>query len=158
MPDKLFKNKFWLTNFIDRLIKFIQDENLTQQEFNQRIGVQRALTRWKAGETSPSINSCLAIKKAFNKSLDWIILGESPTPQLQEFIPEIYDARQPAPVDVEKIAILVAEAEKYQEELRLRLPPARKGKWIAMLYEHWITEKTPPDRQTMKAYLTMTHV
>lgn len=75
MLEELYSRK----DFIARLGKIMEERGIKEQaEFNELIGVQRAITRWKTGETSPKIESLIAIKKLFDKSLDWLLFGEEP--------------------------------------------------------------------------------
>jgi len=61
---------------IDKLRKL--HGNISQDEFNRRIGVKQAATKWKAGTTTPSVDSLLAIKNTFGVSIDWLLTGEEP--------------------------------------------------------------------------------
>ena len=46
-----------------------------QKDFNEMVGVQRAITRWKSGESRPSVDSLMMIKKLFGKSIDCAVDG-----------------------------------------------------------------------------------
>lgn len=52
------------------------------------VGVQRAISRWKSGETRPSVDTLMVIKEAFGVSIDWLLNGEEP-PDFQTVQPII---------------------------------------------------------------------
>lgn len=126
MAQKLFSRELFLNQ-----VKKIMDEFgiSDQDEFNKKIGIQRALTRWK-GETRPSIDSLLIIKKVFGKSIDWLLTGEEPqkTGVFHEHPIETYEARPLAPVDTELISEVVKTVEEFLAKERLQISPERKGR------------------------------
>jgi phage repressor protein C with HTH and peptisase S24 domain len=42
------------------------------------VGVQRAISRWKLGECSPSVDTLMVIKDVFGISIGWLLTGEEP--------------------------------------------------------------------------------
>jgi phage repressor protein C with HTH and peptisase S24 domain len=73
-PKKYYSPDIFLSQ-IEKLLRMHGD--IDQAEFNRKIEVGQAVTKWKAGQ-SPSANSLMAIKKVFNISLDWLLAGEEP--------------------------------------------------------------------------------
>lgn len=54
-----------------------QQNNLTQEEFAQKIGVTRqAVSRWEMGISTPSSKTLIRISEEFNMSFDKIISGD----------------------------------------------------------------------------------
>lgn len=48
--------------------------NMTQEELAEKIGVSRqAVAKWEGGETAPDINSCIALAKLFDVTVDSLI-------------------------------------------------------------------------------------
>ena len=48
--------------------------NMTQEELAEKIGVSRqAVAKWESGETAPDINSCIALAKLFDVTVDSLI-------------------------------------------------------------------------------------
>jgi transcriptional regulator with XRE-family HTH domain len=77
MATKLFS----LEIFLQQIKKLMEEKGIRdQKDFNERVGVQRAISRWKSGESRPSVDSLLMIKKLFGKSIDWLLTGEESPP------------------------------------------------------------------------------
>ena len=77
MATKLFS----LEIFLQQIKKLMEEKGIRdQKDFNERVGVQRAISRWKSGESRPSVDSLLMIKKLFGKSVDWLLTGEESPP------------------------------------------------------------------------------
>lgn len=123
----------------------IQEGLEDQQEFNKKIGIQRAITRWKTIETTPGLKSCLAIKRAFGRSLDWIIFGEEPARQVEEAVRKFYDVR-PLPGHNEPLLIqVVATIEETILRLKLKTSPMHKGRLVSTIYDICQKDKIRPD-------------
>uniref|UniRef100_A0A7V4G8W4 XRE family transcriptional regulator n=1 Tax=Desulfobacca acetoxidans TaxID=60893 RepID=A0A7V4G8W4_9BACT len=74
MAKKMFSKEI----FLQQVQKLMEEKGIKdQQQFNRR-GVQRAITRWKSGESRPSVDSLMVIKEIFGKSIDWLLTGEEP--------------------------------------------------------------------------------
>jgi len=51
---------------LEQVQKLMQEKGIKdQQQFNRMVGVQRAITRWKSGESRPSVDSLMVIKEIF---------------------------------------------------------------------------------------------
>jgi phage repressor protein C with HTH and peptisase S24 domain len=75
MAKKMFPKEIFL-----RQVKKLMEENgiKDQKVFNDMVGVQRAISRWKSGESRPSVDSLMVIQEIFGKSVDWLLTGEEP--------------------------------------------------------------------------------
>jgi len=77
MATKLFS----LEIFLQQVQKLMEEKGIKdQKDFNEMVGVQRAITRWKSGESRPSVDSLMMIKKLFGKSIDAMLTGEEAPP------------------------------------------------------------------------------
>ena len=77
MATKLFSIEI----FLQQVQKLMEEKAIKdQKEFNEMVGVQRAITRWKSGESRPSVDSLMMIKKLFGKSIDSLLTGEEAPP------------------------------------------------------------------------------
>ncbi len=75
MAKKMFYKEIFLRQVKNLMAeKGIKD----QQQFNEMVGVQRAISRWKSGESRPSVDSLMVIKEIFGVSIDWLLTGEEP--------------------------------------------------------------------------------
>ena len=100
MAKKMFSKEI----FLQQVQKLMEEKGIKdQKEFNEMVGVQRAITRWKSGESRPSVDSLMVIKEIFGKSIDWLLTGEEspafrpvqPIISLAGTLPEIPDGMQP---------------------------------------------------------------
>jgi transcriptional regulator with XRE-family HTH domain len=154
LPDKFFKDPEWLRKFLGRIEKLMGEEGLDdQKEFNERIGIQRAVTRWKTGETTPGLKSYLAIRHAFGRSLDWIIFGDEAPLQLGESIPEHYNAGPPVPINASLLSQAIAKVDETLEKYKLELNPGKKARLTSIIYEHCADEKEQPNISLIARYL-----
>jgi len=48
----------------------------TAKNFNERIGMRDAVTRWKKDEFKPAVETILNICNTFNCSVDWLLTGK----------------------------------------------------------------------------------
>jgi DNA-binding XRE family transcriptional regulator len=153
LQDNFFKDPERLAKFLDRMKELRREKNLKfQKDFNEKIGIQRALTRWKTGESTPSLTSCVAIKKAFGKSLDWIILGEEMRPSLAELRSEYEDRPLPhLAADLLNTAWITLDAILKAEKQRLR--PEDKVALLAQIYNDCAKDRIKPDKIMVKHYL-----
>lgn len=77
MATKLFS----LEIFLQQVQKLMEEKGIKDQKvFNEMVGVQRAITRWKSGESRPSVDSLMMIKQLFGKSIDSLLTGEEAPP------------------------------------------------------------------------------
>ncbi|MDO9531199.1 MAG: LexA family transcriptional regulator [Deltaproteobacteria bacterium] len=75
------KKMFSLEIFLQQVQKLMEEKGIKDQKnFNEMVGVQRAITRWKSGESRPSVDSLMMIKKLFGKSIDSLLTGEESPP------------------------------------------------------------------------------
>ncbi len=73
MATRMFSKEI----FLQQVQKLMEEKGIKGQKvFNDMVGVQRAITRWKSGESRPSVDSLMMIKKLFGKSIDWLLTGE----------------------------------------------------------------------------------
>ena len=138
-----------------------REKNLKfQKDFNEKIDIQRALTRWKTGESTPSLASCVAIKRAFGKPLDWIILGEE-SHHLGEHPAEPYEARPLAPVQPALLGDTISMVDATLKDLLRskkihKLTEDQKNMLIAKVYAQCAEDLKPPDRLLIEKYLLLT--
>jgi transcriptional regulator with XRE-family HTH domain len=63
--------------FISNIETLIEGHSLlSQKEFNKRIGYRDAITRWKNGESKPSIDNLLKIATEFQCGIEWLLTGK----------------------------------------------------------------------------------
>jgi len=73
------KKMFSLEIFLRQVKKLMAEKGIKdQQTFNRMVGVHRALSRWKCGETRPSVDTLMVIKEVFGTSIDWLLTGQEP--------------------------------------------------------------------------------
>lgn len=77
MHDKVFLK----SSFYSRIVEIMRREGIKANEFEKRIGMRGALTRWKKNNDKdhPKPDSLILIKKEFNVSIDWLLTGEEPS-------------------------------------------------------------------------------
>jgi hypothetical protein len=156
LQDNFFKDPERLAEFLARMKELMRQKNLKHQDdFNEAIGTQRALTRWKSGESTPSLNSCVAIRKAFGKSLDWIILGEQSPQFLHEPAAEPYEARPLASQDFELLNDSIEKVEEELNEEKKALTKGQKFRLILRVYNDCVEFQKKPDRDMVKRYLSV---
>jgi transcriptional regulator with XRE-family HTH domain len=159
---KIKPKKYYSTQiFSDQVAKLLAKHGLSQDEFNKRIGVNQAVTRWKKGETTPSADSLLAIKKMFAVSIDWLLTGEGreepqAPPTLQEHQPETYAARPPAPVDTALLSQVLGTVSQALTEQKVNLTAAQQSRLSGLVYEHCARERERPTTVLVKRYLLLT--
>jgi hypothetical protein len=149
------KPKFPMKIFLAQVDKIMQEFRLGNDDraFDTQLGVKNKLYRWRRGDVKGlEIDTLLLISETFGKSLDWLVFGKEPVGILQEMVPPAYDARQPAPVDVDLIAEVVDKTEDWLNRSRLQISPRRKGVLVSMIYENCVVEKVRPDDDIIKAY------
>lgn len=153
MPEIIFNDQEWLAGFILRMVALMKEEGIKDQnEFNEKIGIQRALTRWKTRETTPSLKSFLAIKKAFNRSLDWIIFGKETVQPLQEINPV---ARSLTREEVQLLNEVMIMVEEVLEEEKKQLRVEQKSRILTRIYNDCAEDQIKPDRVMVKRYLSI---
>lgn len=156
MQDNFFKDPQRMAKFLARMRTLMEDRGLkTQEEFNAAIGTQRALTRWKMGESTPGVASLVAIKKVFGKSLDWIILGEEPSYRLIEAGRDDYDTRPAPPADPVLLGQVLEIADLVLKTHKLKLTPGQRGRLVAKVYDQCATDRIKPDDIMVKRYLLL---
>jgi transcriptional regulator with XRE-family HTH domain len=139
---------------ISQLDKIIRDRGLNQTEFNEKIGVAQAITKWKSGQT-PSAESLIAIKKIFGVSIDQLLTGEEPHSILQEFSPESYDSRTPGPLDGALIAEVLEEIREVVKKYKIKLTKEQSGGLVKKIYDECADNKLKPDENMVKNYLCL---
>ena len=61
-------------NIVNAVLRVRQDNNLSQEEFAEKVGVTRqAVSRWEMGISVPSINTLILISEIFNVSIDAMV-------------------------------------------------------------------------------------
>ncbi len=148
-----FKDPHYLQQFIERLFKLIERFDLkTQEEFNRRIGVQRAITRWKSGETTPEKESLNRIREEFNVSLEWLLHGRGPL-QLKDFQPEPYVSCAPASINENRFIKMFLLVKRILREERKIMSDEKALSLAIILYNDWAVDGIEPDALTVSRYL-----
>jgi len=143
--------------FLGQIKKIMIEEGLTKGvEFDRAAGIKNKVARWfnvKYRANSVEIDTLLSIAKRFDKSLDWLVFGQelAPKDRVAETA-STYDARQPAPVDIELIAEVVDKVEDWLNRARLQISTRRTGVLVSMVFEHCVVEKVHPDDDIIKPY------
>ena len=79
MVEIMAKKMFSKEIFLRQVKKLMAEKGIKDQKvFNDMVGVQRAISRWKSGESRPSVDSLMVIQEIFGKSIDWLLTGEEP--------------------------------------------------------------------------------
>ena len=56
------------------IIRLRKINQLTQEELAEKINVSRqAIAKWESGETTPDLNSCIALSELFNVTMDDLV-------------------------------------------------------------------------------------
>jgi transcriptional regulator with XRE-family HTH domain len=139
--------------FSAELAGILEKYKISQDEFNKEINVQQAVTRWKSGETTPSADSLLAIKKAFGVSIDQLLTGQTESQGLQEFIPVSYDARPLAPIEADLLNEAMIMVEEILKKEKRQLQPEQKAKLLTRIYNDCAEDRIKPDSIMVKRYL-----
>lgn len=132
--------------------------NLSQEQFGKLIGVnQGTIHKYEKGRAYPSEETLKKIADCGGVTVEWLLHGEeapAPGPRLQEYAPEVYEAR-PVDLDVEALAKIINAARYYLRRHRKTVSARFEAKLIADLYYYWQTEKIMPDDQVIRAYLPL---
>lgn len=63
-------------DFITRLEKTISENNTTQKELAEKVGIRRpTISEWKKNGAIPAGDICYRIAKYLNVSMEWLITG-----------------------------------------------------------------------------------
>ncbi len=151
-PKKFYSKEI----FGAELAKILAARQISQDEFNKELNVQQAVTRWKNGETTPSADSLLAIKRTFGVSIDQLLTGQTEAPGLQEFVPEPYEARPPMPTNATLMGEILGLVKRVIKEEKQRLTDDQEGRLVARIYDQCAEEKNKPDIIMIKRYLLLT--
>jgi hypothetical protein len=147
----------------DRILRALADlpENRRKPDRQPKAkGVHNSTIKRLVEETAlPAAENMMKICKVTGLPADYFYFGTKPAPSdmILSEMPDFYDARLPAPVDVELIAQVVIHVENFLDQNRLKISGQRKGKLISMIYEYCATEKEKPTPEIIKAYLRLTH-
>lgn len=141
--------------FSRELAKILEKNQISQDEFNKEIGVQQAVTRWKTGDTTPSADSLLAIKRAFGISIDQLLTGEEVQPRLEKVAPEHYESR---PLESLETTLLFKVLEKVEEVViteRQKLSLRQTARLVSLVYDHCRREREQPSHNLVRKYLLL---
>lgn len=68
----------------DKIIKLRKDNNLSQEEFGNKIDVSRqAISKWENGESNPEIDKIKEISKVFNVSYEYLLNDDIDTQEIK---------------------------------------------------------------------------
>lgn len=68
----------------DKIIKLRKDNNLSQEEFGNKINVSRqAISKWENGESNPEIDKIKEISKFFNVSYEYLLNNDIDTQEIK---------------------------------------------------------------------------
>lgn len=123
-------------------------------EFEAKIGMRGAASRWKTGE-KPTPESLIKIKKAFNISIDWLLTGKEPAPTSQEIAPQSDQAGALALKDFELLNESITKVEEEVNEAKKILTVGQYFKLILRVYNDCIEFQKKPDRDMVKRYLSV---
>lgn len=122
------------------LLKLRQQNNLTQEEFAQKIGVTRqAVSRWEMGISAPSSKALIRISEEFNIPFDKIISGDFIT----QTKPEEKAAESAVPAKWSILLICIGLIGLISLPFLAEMKQAREMEVFQSAYEHayhYITE------------------
>lgn len=73
----------------ERLLKFRKQNNLSQEELAEKIGVSRqAVSKWERAEASPDTDNLIELAKLYGVTLDELLNGKNPDSDDTEVSPE----------------------------------------------------------------------
>lgn len=82
-----------MENLADRLKKLLEDRGLSQTQAAERAGIPLAtLNKWlnpSDKAPNPSAENLIAIREAFNVSIDWLLTGEGLREPVPSFVVEV---------------------------------------------------------------------
>jgi transcriptional regulator with XRE-family HTH domain len=151
IKPKIYFSKEILISQID---KIMHNFDLNQSEFNEKIGVAQAITKWKSGQT-PSAESLLAIKKIFGISIDQLLTGEEPHPILQEFASEYYEARSLESIETILLFEVLEKVEEVVIKKRQKLSMRQTARLVSLVYDHCCREREKPSQHLVEKYLLL---
>ena len=126
-----------------------------QTVFNKRIGVQRALTRWKDPKDCwPGLKAFLGINNAFGRSLDWIIWGQGEPLKISEAATSYISLPVP-PIDENLHRLVLFEVEDYLQSHKESLLTSDKNSLITDLYVHCLESKDRPSSFLVHKYFLL---
>lgn len=149
-PKKYFSKEI----LISQLEKIMQDFGINQTEFNDKIEVGQAITKWKGGQT-PSAESLITIKKVFGISIDQLLTGEEPRPVLQEFASEHYESRPLEALETTLLFEVLKTVNAVITEKRQKLTLNQEARLVTLVYDHCRREREQPSHHLVEKYLLL---
>jgi transcriptional regulator with XRE-family HTH domain len=149
-PKKYFSKEI----LISQLDKILQNFDLNQTEFNEKIGVAQAITKWKSGQ-APSAESLVTIKKVFGISIDQLLTGEEPCSSLKEFASEHYESRPLEALETSLLFEVLKAVEEVIIEKRQKLNLNQEARLSALVYEHCRREREKVSKYLVEKYLLL---
>jgi len=124
----------------------------------KKLGVSNSVIYRLMDEISlPGLENLTKICRAAQVNADYLLFGQEPQFLYGRPGDEVfYEARAPAPADLDLMADCVSEIVHYLQERRLKISARRLGQVVRKLYEHCITEDEKPGPELVKAYLRLT--
>lgn len=88
------------------------------------------ISRYLTGKAKPSYAAVAAMVGAAGLSLDWLETGVEPTPPSASH-----------PLDADALATAIAIVEGWIDDRRLHMPPSKKAKVVATIYEMYLEDQ-----------------
>ena len=138
----------------DRIAELRKKLKLTQDGFGKLLKVRKStISRYESG-TIPGDENLRKIAQVGNTTIEWLLRGdEGQAPKLAEHNVENYEARPFPSLDVVLLAEILTEVKKVIAEKRLKLPPQREARLVALVYDQCQAGKMKADRTLVERCL-----
>lgn len=112
------------------------------------------ISRYEAGRV-PDVETLKNIADYGGVTVEWLLHGDRPAPQLLEHAPDLYDARPLPPLAFPLLVEVVAAADAYLARRRLKRSIIQRARLYVLLYEHCAENKERPDDALVEKYLVL---
>ena len=123
------QGKRTLSSTEERLHQAVTTTGLSQKDFAEAANMPlSSLKVYLSGKKRPGFDALAAIVKTSGVSADWLLTGEEK------------DLSKLSTPDFAMLEQIIEGVEEFLEQRRRTLPPQKKAKVIALLYEHFYGE------------------
>ena len=122
----------------------------TKREFNQEIGVANA---FRKDMNKPDKMTVRAICSKFNVTESW--LSEKHEDFRDQNVTDSLAKENKAAISVEVLFLVIKGVEDYLKASQKELPPEKKARLVALLYDHFVGTGRDVDQGTVVEYLKL---